>query len=119
MRTDVIFRDIKMFDHLRDFVEQSAEDSTADFDRRDFHTVVIVSKTAPRTETHGPMFKCTVLVRAKSLRSPLFVKKEDGDFHTVVREALSVIRNKLRQLAHKRIPQRRIAAEFEEQMAAQ
>lgn len=112
MRTDVIFRDIKMFDHLKDFVERLAAEATMDMARsKDAHTVVIIGKSAARTNTHGPMFQCTVLVRGGMLPSPLFAKKENKDFYTALRNTLAVIKKKVRKASQRRLPQRRVALE--------
>ncbi len=120
MRTDVIFRDIKLFDHLKDFVERLTEDTVAEFQRsNDLHAVVVVGKSAPRTDTHGPLFKCTVLVRGAAFPAAIFVKKENRDFYAVVRDSLTAVKRKMRKFTHRRIPARRRPAVVPEALSSE
>lgn len=91
MKTQITFRDFKGFDHLREYVQTTIDQTVGKLDLSRFADVnIIIGKDHARHADGGsPNFLCEATLKVKSQK--IFVKKLDADFQTSVRKCMKAV----------------------------
>jgi ribosome-associated translation inhibitor RaiA len=91
MKTQITFRDFKGFDHLRDYVQTTIDQTVGKFDlsRSADVNVIIGTDHARHFDGRSPHFLCEATIRFKSQK--IFVKKLDVDFQAAVRKCMKTV----------------------------
>jgi ribosome-associated translation inhibitor RaiA len=88
MKTQITFRDFKGFDHLREYVQSTIDQTLGKLDLSRYADVNVIIGTdhARHTDGKSPNFLCEVTLKVKSQK--IFVKKIDADFQASVRKCM-------------------------------
>lgn len=111
MRTSLKFRNFEGLDHIRNYVENVADQFLGKFESwRQFDTHIVLGMAKARSTTHPPVFECEVLVKGRGLRRPVFTKKTSADFYQALRDSLKAAEKSLRRASKIRVSARRRVA---------
>lgn len=88
MKTQITFRDFKGFDHLREYVQTTIDQTIGKLDlgRLADVNVIIGTDHARHVDGKAPNFLCEATLKVKSQK--IFVKKLDADFQASVRKCM-------------------------------
>lgn len=91
MKTQITFRDFKGFDHLREYVQATIDQTVGKLDLGRFADVNIIVGTdhARNGDGGSPNFLCEATLKVKSQK--IFVKKLDHDFQGSVRKCMKAL----------------------------
>lgn len=91
MKTQITFRDFKGFDHLREYVQATIDQTLGKLDLTRFADVNIIVGTDHARHADGrvPQFLCEATLKVKSQK--IFVKKLDADFQASVRKCMKAV----------------------------
>lgn len=91
MKTQITFRDFKGFDHLREYVQATVEQTVGKLDLGRFADVNVIIGTdhARHAAGRSPNFLCEATIKVKSQK--IFVKKLDADFQASVRKCMKAV----------------------------
>ncbi|MEQ1664171.1 MAG: HPF/RaiA family ribosome-associated protein [Bdellovibrionales bacterium] len=110
MKASIQFKNFAGLDHLRESVSELIDHSIGRFEAwHDFDTHVVIGLVRGRTDTHGPIFECELLLKGKGMPKRLFVKRQNADFHAAVRDCFKVSEQILKKTSRERVSKRRNA----------
>lgn len=91
MKTQITFRDIKGFDHLREYVQATIDQTLGKLDSSLFTdlNVIIGTDHARHVDGRSPDFLCEATIKVKSQK--IFVKKIDADFQMSVKKCMKAL----------------------------
>ncbi len=91
MKTQITFRDFKGFDHLREYVQATIDQTIGKLDLSRFADVNVIVGTdhARHLDGRPPSFLCEATLKVKSQK--IFVKKLDTDFQASVRKCMKAV----------------------------
>lgn len=108
MKTSILFRNFDGLDHLKNFVEESVDQSIGKFESWRHVDIHIVMSTAKgRSDLHRPIFECEMLIKGKGVTRPIIVKKINTDFYQSVRSSLRAAEKIFRRTSKIRVTNRR------------
>ena len=91
MTTQITFRDLKGFDHLREYVQATINQTVGKLNLSRSTDINIIIRTDHGRQADGrpPVFLCEATLKDKSQK--IFVKKFDADFQTSVRKCMKAV----------------------------
>lgn len=87
MTTQINFRDFQGFEHLKEFVQLTVDQTIGKLDMSRFADVnITIGTDHARHDGRSPFFMCEATLKVKSQK--VFVKKVDVDFQASVRKCM-------------------------------
>jgi ribosomal subunit interface protein len=108
MKTTTQFKNISGLEHIRNFVENSINQSLGKFEAwREFDAHVVMRTAKARSDSHKPVFESELVIEGKGLNRPIIVKKKNSDFYQAFNACILAAEKSLRRISKKRVTLRR------------